>query len=73
MYAWSGGGDVGVCSCVVPLGCRRRGTEVCLKSPFRDKEFLPGGIHYNLNPREVFRGPYRLNLGVGASLSHRYL
>jgi hypothetical protein len=48
-------------------------TEVCPKSPFRDKEFLPGGVHCNLNPREVFRGPHRLNLGVGASLSHRYL
>jgi hypothetical protein len=32
-------------------------TEVCPKSPFRAKEFLPGGVHYNLNPREVFRGP----------------
>jgi hypothetical protein len=39
---------------------------------FRAKEFLPGGVHYNLNPRELFRGPHRLNLGVGASLSHRY-
>jgi hypothetical protein len=64
----------------VPVPCRSVGfteslasTEVCPKSPFRAKEFLPGGVHYNLNPRELFRGPYRLNLGAGASLSHRYL
>jgi hypothetical protein len=45
---------------------------VCPKSPFRAKEFLPGGVHYNPNPRELFRAPDRLNLGVEASLSHRY-
>jgi hypothetical protein len=35
MYAWSGGGIVGVCSCVVPLGNRRRGSwlsYICISS-----------------------------------------
>jgi hypothetical protein len=31
--------------------------EVCLTSPFRAKEFLPGGVRYNPNPRELFRAP----------------
>jgi hypothetical protein len=31
-------------------------TEVCPKSPFHAKEFLPGGVPYDPNPRELFRG-----------------
>jgi hypothetical protein len=26
------------------------------KSPFHAKEFLPGGVPYDPNPRELFRG-----------------
>jgi hypothetical protein len=33
-----------------------RCTEVCPKSPFHAKEFLPGGVPYDPNPRELFRG-----------------
>jgi hypothetical protein len=58
---------------VVSQVLRPTSTEVCPKSPFRAKEFLPSGVHYNPNPRELFRAPDRLNLGVGASLSHRYV